>query len=327
MTKKISVVMATYNGERFIKEQLESIINQTYPIYEIIIQDDCSTDSTWNILCEYVADYPQLIKCYKTEKNIGPHNNFKTAFQFAKGNYIAPSDQDDIWSHDKIEILESLIENKDLSFSQEQILFENGSEQDAIETMKPIEKLIWSNNLKGHTFLFKRELLSDYQYSGNLSFDYVLALCACVRNSFVSTDNILSVWRRHSNVCTFAVLKDSSFKIEQISSWKKMRICMLNLLKGERSLAIAQSFKDRSNLIKSISGNDRKLRDISVLLNQVSRQSFISYFLAGSLNISLLQYDSTFSSFSLRNKIAAILFAFRVPYIYWFDLHNEKSLE
>lgn len=42
MTKKISVVMATYNGEQFIKEQLESIINQTYPIYEIVIQDDCS---------------------------------------------------------------------------------------------------------------------------------------------------------------------------------------------------------------------------------------------------------------------------------------------
>lgn len=319
--------MATYNGELYIKEQLNSIINQTYPIYEIIIQDDCSTDSTWNILCEYVIDYPKLIKCYRTEKNVGPHNNFKIAFQFAEGDYIAPSDQDDIWSIDKIEILQSIIEDKDLSFSQEQILFENGMEQDAIETMKPIEKLMWSNNLKGHTFLFKRELLSDYQYSGNLSFDYVLALCVCVRNSFVSTNNILSVWRRHSKVCTFAVLKDSSFKIEQISSWKKMRVCMLSLLNGERSLAISQSFKDRSNLIKSMTGNDKKLRSISILLKYISKQSFISYFFAGSLNIVLLKYDSIFSSLSFRNKIAAILFSFRVPYIYWFDLHNEKSLE
>lgn len=196
-------------------------------------------DSTWNIIHEYEINYPELIRCYQTKKNIGAHNNFKTAFQFAKGDYIAPSDQDDIWSHDKIEILQSLIENKGLSFSQEQILFENGSEQDAIETMKPIEKLIWSNNLKGHTFLFKIELLNDYQYSGNLSFDYVLALCACVRDSFVSTNAMLSVWRRHSNVCTFAVLKrESSFKIEQISSWKKMRICMMKLLnvKGLRLL-------------------------------------------------------------------------------------------
>ena len=325
--KKISVVMATYNGEQFVSEQLDSILNQTYPIYEIIIQDDCSTDRTWDIISGYAKNYPELISCYQTERNVGPHVNFITAFQFAKGDYIAPSDQDDIWSPDKIEILQSLIQDKDLAFSQEQILFENGTEQDAFEIMKPIEKLMWSNNLKGHTFLFKRQMLGDYQYSGNLSFDYVLALCSCVRNSYVSTEKILSVWRRHSNVCTFAVLKDSSFKIEQISSWNKMGHCMLGLLNGNRSKAIKQSFRDRSNLIQLISGNDKKLKSISLLLRQISNQSFLSYIFAGMLNIGLLKYDPTFLSLSLRNKIGAILFSFRAPYVYWFDLHNEKSLE
>jgi glycosyltransferase involved in cell wall biosynthesis len=327
MTEKISVVMATYNGDLYLREQLDSIINQTYPIYELIIQDDCSSDNTWKIINEYAIKYPNLIRKYQTIKNLGPHNNFKSAFQFATGEYIAPSDQDDIWSLDKIDILQTLIKDNDLSFSQEKILFEDGDEQVAFETMKPIENLMWKNNLKGHTFLFKRSLLIDYLNSGNLSFDYVLVLCACMRNSFISTNQELSIWRRHSKVCTFAVLKNSSFKIEQISSWKKMWVSMWNLLKGEKSFAINQSFNDRSNLIGYIAEGDKKLKNISKLSTKISEQSFLSYIQAGLINIFLLKYDKTFSIMSLRNKIGAILFTFRTPYVYWFDMHNEKSLE
>jgi len=327
MTKKISIVMATYNGDLYLSEQLDSIINQTYPIYELVIQDDCSTDNTWKIINEYATKYPKLIKKYQTKKNLGAHNNFKLAFQLAAGEYIAPSDQDDIWSLDKIEILQSLIKDKDLSFSQEKILFEDGDEQASYEMMYPIEKLMWKNNLKGHTFLFKRSLLINYQNSGNLSFDYVLVLNACMRNSYVSTDQELSIWRRHSNVCTFAILKNTSFKIEQISSWRKMWCCMLNLLKGEKSLAINQSFKDRSNVIGSFVGGDKKLKYISKLSKKISEQSFISYVQAGIINIFLLKYDKTFTSMSIRDMIGAIFFTFRIPYVYWFDMHNEKSLE
>ena len=67
--KKISVVMCTYNGARFIREQLDSILNQTYPIYELIIQDDCSTDETVEIVKEYQVRFPQVdIKIYINEK-------------------------------------------------------------------------------------------------------------------------------------------------------------------------------------------------------------------------------------------------------------------
>lgn len=67
--KKISVVMCTYNGARFIREQLDSILNQTYPIYELIIQDDCSTDETVEIVKEYQVRFSQVdIKIYINEK-------------------------------------------------------------------------------------------------------------------------------------------------------------------------------------------------------------------------------------------------------------------
>ena len=57
MKKKVSVVMCTYNGAKYIREQLDSIINQTYPIFEIIIQDDCSTDDTVDIIREYAETH------------------------------------------------------------------------------------------------------------------------------------------------------------------------------------------------------------------------------------------------------------------------------
>ena len=73
--KNVSVIMCTYNGAKYLKEQLDSIINQTYPIYELIIQDDCSTDGTVSILEEYAQKY-SFIHYRINEKNKG-YNLFK----------------------------------------------------------------------------------------------------------------------------------------------------------------------------------------------------------------------------------------------------------
>lgn len=100
--KKVSVVMCTYNGAAFLREQLDTIINQTYPIYEIIVQDDGSTDETINILESYKERYP-IVKLYKNVDGRGVNTNFFSALKRATGDYIAISDQDDIWELDKIE--------------------------------------------------------------------------------------------------------------------------------------------------------------------------------------------------------------------------------
>jgi len=102
MFYKVSVVMATYNGEEFIREQLDSILNQTYPIYEIIIHDDCSTDSTVGIIREYISKH-DIIKLRVNDSNIGVNENFRRATMEATGDLICFSDQDDIWFPDKVE--------------------------------------------------------------------------------------------------------------------------------------------------------------------------------------------------------------------------------
>ena len=96
--KTVSVVMCTYNGEKYLREQMDSILAQTYPIHEIIVCDDYSTDGTMNILQEYATKFP-FIKVHRNTRNKGCNQNFHDIFYQVskKVDYIAISDQDDIW--------------------------------------------------------------------------------------------------------------------------------------------------------------------------------------------------------------------------------------
>ncbi|MBL7741740.1 MAG: glycosyltransferase [Chitinophagaceae bacterium] len=98
----ISVVLCTYNGGRFIDEQLNSILNQTYIHLEIIISDDFSSDNTYEILKKHV-EKDKRIRLFRNEKNIGFNLNFKEACSKASGELIAFADQDDIWLPEKLE--------------------------------------------------------------------------------------------------------------------------------------------------------------------------------------------------------------------------------
>ncbi|MGM9958611.1 MAG: glycosyltransferase [Erysipelotrichaceae bacterium] len=104
MEKKISVVMTTYNGQKYLTEQLDSLRNQTLRIDEAIIMDDCSTDQTLEIIRTYIKKYNlNNWKIFQNDKNIGWKKNFKTGFDLSKGYYIFPCDQDDIWHLDKVQ--------------------------------------------------------------------------------------------------------------------------------------------------------------------------------------------------------------------------------
>ena len=89
----VSVVMATYNGEKYIREQIDSILGQSYPVYELVIQDDCSTDSTLAIAEDYARRYPN-VKVFENQRNLGFNLNFQIACMRATGDFVAISDQD-----------------------------------------------------------------------------------------------------------------------------------------------------------------------------------------------------------------------------------------
>jgi glycosyltransferase involved in cell wall biosynthesis len=103
MNHKISVALCTYNGEKFIKKQLESIFNQTLPVTEIIICDDGSTDNTEQIISSFHVQYPNIIQFHKNEINLRSVKNFEKAIKLSSGDYIFLCDQDDLWHINKVE--------------------------------------------------------------------------------------------------------------------------------------------------------------------------------------------------------------------------------
>lgn len=107
----ISIAMTTYNGAQYIKEQIESILNQTIQDFELIICDDCSSDNTFELLQEY-ASKDSRITALRNDKNLGFKRNFEKVIGLCKGDYIALSDQDDIWFPNHLEILKNAIKGK-----------------------------------------------------------------------------------------------------------------------------------------------------------------------------------------------------------------------
>lgn len=115
-TRSISVAMCTYNGEKYLAEQLRSIAGQTRPPSELVIYDDCSIDSTVFIIKEFLKSAPFDVKLIENTKNIGSTKkgvtrNFESASRLCSGDYIALCDQDDIWLPEKLARLATLLEN------------------------------------------------------------------------------------------------------------------------------------------------------------------------------------------------------------------------
>lgn len=100
----ITILMATYNGEKYLAEQIESILQQTYCGWKLIIQDDCSTDHTPDIAEAYQKQYPEKIKFIRRETPSGSaKNNFFSMLSLVEDDYVMFCDQDDVWLPDKIE--------------------------------------------------------------------------------------------------------------------------------------------------------------------------------------------------------------------------------
>src|ERR1700741_3685870 len=100
----VSVALCTYNGEKFLEKQLDSIFLQDYSNLEIVVVDDCSKDNTWDILQRYAHNNERL-RLYRNRRNLGYSRNFEKAIKLCRGDLIALADQDDIWEKEKIRIL------------------------------------------------------------------------------------------------------------------------------------------------------------------------------------------------------------------------------
>ncbi len=160
----VSVALCTYNGEKYIKAQLDSIIGQTYEALEIIICDDRSRDKTLDILRSYTDS---RIKIHENETNLGLELNFLNAISLCSGEYISLSDQDDVWAKNKVEKLLGYIGRNTLVYADSAFM-----DWDGIHTGKKLSDMrqMYSGGddrvfsipfvpfLFGHALLFTRNI-------------------------------------------------------------------------------------------------------------------------------------------------------------------------
>ena len=123
MDERIDILLATYNGEKYLKEQLNSILNQTYKNIKLIVSDDCSKDKTVDILKEHEKK-DERVEIYIQEKNLGVVKNIEFLLSKVNSKYYMLSDQDDVWLEKKVEkSLEKLKEeNADLVFGDLEVV-------------------------------------------------------------------------------------------------------------------------------------------------------------------------------------------------------------
>lgn len=172
--EQIDILLATYNGEKYLKEQLDSILNQSYSNFRLLISDDCSKDTTKNILEEYKKK-DNRIQVFYQEKNLGYVKNFEFLLKKVENEIYALSDQDDVWNYDKIEkTYNKMIEdNSDLVFTDLEVVNENlgttiESFNDYMLLSRKINKYIDNyqlqylyNCITGCTLMSKKKFLKD----------------------------------------------------------------------------------------------------------------------------------------------------------------------
>lgn len=244
----ISVVMTTYNGEKYIKEQIYSILNQSLPPNEIIISDDGSQDNTVKIMHDLLDDFKNIsISIIENKITQGYIKNFKNTILKSHGDYIFLCDQDDIWEIDKIQ--NTLIKMKDtgagIACTGFKIIDAMGNYISNLSQYKSspicgyenwstkvkdisLKVLIWGNFSPGCTYCFTKEIKNIYKNLTNteISHDFQLLIIGASLNKAIYIDIPLSRYRLHGNNTIGINKKKAKYK----RRWQPRLVNFLNEL-------------------------------------------------------------------------------------------------
>lgn len=286
MTKKISVVMCTYNGEEYLPEQLDSILGQTLPPYEIIVQDDGSTDGTLALLHAY-AERHACIKVYSNEGPKGINSNFFSAMSRATGDFIAISDQDDVWLPEKLEVLSEGIGEKLMCVGRSQPFVDSDDKGHVtihVDPRKPncnVVRLCYAS-MPGHCMLFRRELLEHLPSHletrpvfTHTWYDVILGTVAAALDSIVLVDRFVVHWRRHVSAASYANYDTKRIRsANNALSMVWFGIRRYGLIKP----LMAKHFSVRCGFLESIQSDAPIYRDVVKLLHYEGRTDLFGLF-------------------------------------------------
>lgn len=290
MESRVTILMSTYNGEEYLKEQLNSLLNQTYKNIEILIRDDGSTDNTLEILKKYSESYDNI--SFYTGKNLKPAKSFLDLIKKAeKSKYYAFSDQDDVWDKDKIEIAIKMLEKEDynlpkLYFSNTKLVDKNLNELKNIRKIYKdklnIGNALIENVATGCTVVFNDKLIELLK---RINFDDIengfmhdsLAYRICFATGSVIFDEIPHIsYRQHGN----NAIGNSSNIFDKIKKRKKSLKNTLNL-RSKMSKFILERFnkelkKENYKFVEMIANYNNTTRNKVKLLfcKDINRMNF-----------------------------------------------------
>lgn len=202
----ISVVLAAYNGARFIEQQVHSILEQDHRQLELIIVDDASSDDTTKRL-EQMASQDARIKLHLNEQNVGYIRTFEKGLALAQGDYIALSDQDDVWAPHKLSTLLAQITHYPIIFSDSQLI--DDKNQHLPKKLSDIKQLsdvpsclcyAIGGSAPGHAMLIRKDIIQHcFPFPTILPHDYWLAFVATWYGTIKYIPATLNFYRQHAH--------------------------------------------------------------------------------------------------------------------------------
>lgn len=203
----VSVIVITYNAQKYVIECLESIERQTYPDIEIIISDDKSTDQTLAIINEFAKKTKRKIRMNANHSRMGTFKNLQKAFEMCNGEFIAYLEGDDYWydDHKIYKQLAALNQFKNISAIATQSYRLNNDVlslyRDEVRKQYELKDLIGYTPFHSSTLLFKKNAIERLpnRFQNCVSNDKTLYLLCALNSPILFLNEITSVYRMHQN--------------------------------------------------------------------------------------------------------------------------------
>lgn len=290
----IDVAMATYNGEQFISDQINSIIEQTHQDWVLYISDDGSTDNTVSIIKDFALE-DSRIKLINIDRQGGVISNFNKALESTSAEFIVLSDQDDLWPQDRLDILLAAI-SKDNSIKQPKLVFTDLTLiNEAGETiaksfykenkLNPLENLrgynlLWKSTVYGCTTIMNRALLDvalPIPVEVHMH-DQWLAMKAHQNRGLEFIDVSTIMYRQHNNNVVGGInkgilnrIKDSKHSMNNICNSIRKTKSYLRRYEGlyfhDRTFISNKDFFKFAvlEILPSVLKSDKKLKSLTIL--------------------------------------------------------------
>lgn len=315
----ISVAMCTYNGEKYLKYQLESIISQSYSPKELIICDDGSSDNTIAIINKYSQEAPFPIRLYQNNTNLGSTKNFEKAIRLCNEEIIVLSDQDDIWVKNKLErIVEEFSKSEEIGavFSDALLIDDQGSslgqtlwdsvnftsrERKKVLNNKIVNVLLKHNVVTGATMAFKssyRDIILPIPK--NWVHDAWIALLFSIFSKIFPISDTLINYRIHSEqqigVAIDTTLKDEIRAAKSATNESYLKVQNNYEEVQKLILSYPSSIKCKNSIVKGINGKISHYKDRMEIHEMKFKIKRFPLILKNTLNGRYFLYSNGFKS-------------------------------